>query len=100
MNMYKCTTYELWTNLTNARNLYILFSVNEEIASTQAKTAEIRDELQSLQGNLAIQNNKIAEQELQLKWRKEREKIMNVQKQHLEETKLKLQNTFVRSTLF
>ena len=66
---------------------------------TQAKTAEIRDELQSLQGNLAIQNNKIAELELQLKWLKEREKIMNIQKMRLEETKLELQNTFVRFSL-
>ncbi|CAB3982919.1 Hypothetical predicted protein [Paramuricea clavata] len=68
-------------------------AVNEEIALTQAKTAEIRDELKSLQGNLAIQNNKVAEQELQLKWLKEKEKIMNSQKKHLEDTKMESQNT-------
>jgi hypothetical protein len=72
------------------------FAVKEEISLTQAKTAEIRDELKSLQGSLAIQNNKVAEQELQLKWLREKEKIMNAQKQHLEETKMKLQDTFVR----
>jgi chromosome segregation ATPase len=76
--------------------IHILFAVNEEIALTQAKTAEIRDELKSLQGNLAIQNNKVAEQELQLKWLKEKEKIMNSQKKHLEDTKMESQNTFVR----
>jgi hypothetical protein len=74
--------------------------VNEEIALTQAKTAEIRDELKSLQGNRAIQNNKVAEQELQLKWLKERERIMDVQKQRLEDKKMELQNMLVRLLFF
>ena len=71
------------------------FTVNEEVAQTQKKTAKIRDELKSLQGSLAIQNNKVAEQELQLKWLKEKERIMKLQKHTLEETKLELQNTLV-----
>lgn len=71
------------------------FAVNEEISLTQAKTAELRDELESFQGSLAIQNNKVAEQELQLKWLKEKEKIMSSQKKSLEDTKLKLQNKLV-----
>jgi hypothetical protein len=74
--------------------------VNEEIALTQAKTAEIRDELKSLQGNRAIQNNKVAEQELQLKWLKEKERIMDVQKQRLEDKKMELQNMLVRLLFF
>ena len=74
--------------------------MNEEIALTQAKTAEIRDELKSLQGNRAIQNNKVAEQELQLKWLKERERIMDVQKQRLEDKKMELQNMLVRLLFF
>ena len=74
--------------------------VNEEIALTQVKTAEIRDELKSLQGNLAIQNNRVAEQELQLKWLKEKEKILTAQKQCLEETKMELQQKFVRFIYF
>ena len=74
--------------------------MNEEIALTQAKTAEIRDELKSLQGNRAIQNNKVAEQELQLKWLKEKERIMDVQKQRLEDKKMELQNMLVRLLFF
>ncbi|XP_046851475.1 myosin heavy chain, clone 203-like [Xenia sp. Carnegie-2017] len=72
--------------------LYNSSIANEEISSTQTKTAEIRDEIKSLQGSLAIQNNNVAEQELQVQWLKIKTNIMNAQKRQLEQEMKDLKN--------
>ena len=75
--------------------LYNSSIANEEISSTQTKTAEIRDEIKSLQGSLAIQNNNVAEQELQVQWLKIKTDIMNAQKRQLEQEMKDLKNKLV-----
>ena len=73
--------------------------MNNEIETFQAKITETCDEIKSFQGNVVIKSQTIAEQELQLKWFSEKQKILTEQKQNLEKHKIDLQNTLVNKRI-
>lgn len=66
--------------------------MNDEIEIIEAKALEVKEEIKSFQGNLVIKSQKIAEQELQLKWFAEKQKIFAQQKEDMMKTKMELQS--------
>lgn len=74
--------------------------MNDEIEIMEAKTLEVKEEIKSFQGNLVIKSQKIAEQELQLKWFAEKQKIFAQQKGDMMKTKMELQSRLVRNYSF
>lgn len=50
--------------------------MSDEIQNYQAKCEDLLDEMKSLQGLLALKNQRLSEEELNLKWFKLREEVL------------------------
>lgn len=64
--------------------------MNDDIENIQARTSEMMEEIKSLQGNLVIKNQKVAEQDLQLKWFIKKCEIFVEQKGEMEKEEMQL----------
>ena len=70
--------------------------VNNEIQDYQVKYQDLTDELKSLQGLLVLKNQRLAEEELNLKWFKIREDVLTQKKTELSSRKENLFQQKVR----
>lgn len=70
--------------------------VNNEIQDYQVKYQDFTDELKSLQGLLVLKNQRLAEEELNLKWFKIREDVLTQKKTELSSRKENLFQQKVR----
>lgn len=64
--------------------------MNDDIENIQARSSEMMEEVKSLQGNLVIKNQKVAEQDLQLKWFVKKREIFAEQKGKMEKEEMEL----------
>lgn len=70
--------------------MFLLAAVNDDIENIQARSSEMMEEVKSLQGNLVIKNQKVAEQDLQLKWFVKKREIFAEQKGKMEKEEMEL----------
>lgn len=70
--------------------------VNNEIQDYQVKYQDFTDELKSLQGLLVLKNQRLAEEELNLKWFKIREDVLTQKRTELSSRKENLFQQKVR----
>lgn len=73
--------------------------VNNEIQDYQVKYEDFTDELKSLQGLLVLKNQRLAEEELNLKWFMIREDVLTQKKTELSARKENLLQQKVSLTL-
>ena len=70
--------------------MFLLAAVNDDIENIQARSSEMMEEVKSLQGDLVIKNQKVAEQDLQLKWFVKKREIFAEQKGKMEKEEMEL----------
>lgn len=63
--------------------VFVSVTVNNEIQVYQAKYQDFTDELKSLQGLLVLKSQRLAEEELNLKWFKISETVLTQKKKEL-----------------
>lgn len=69
--------------LLQVRLSFVSVTVNNEIQVYQAKYQDFTDELKSLQGLLVLKSQRLAEEELNLKWFKISETVLTQKKKEL-----------------
>ena len=69
--------------------------MNNKIIDYQSKIKDAEFEVESLQGTLAVKNQRLVEEEVELKWLNVREQILMSQKQNMDQERKKVSQDVV-----